>query len=312
MAPGQKEKGIRRLTTLAVALLLNSCSEPPSSVPVPVRTATVDVGADQLAYIEAGQGEPLILIHGGFQDYRMWQPFFPAFSQGHWVIAYSRRNHWPNDRDPSGTPDSAADEHARDLFALVNALELRRVHIVAHSAGAATALFFSAEHPQLVRSLVIVEPPVASLLTAEAGDRKASRDFMADMGEALSALRRQDDKAAVRLFADAVGGRGTFERRTAKQKAMMLDNIAAHSADAAASRQRPQFTCAMAQRITAPVLLVRGTRSPAFFHRIAARLADCLPNERVEMINASHTVPGENQGAFQLQVESFLIRHRGN
>lgn len=277
-----------------------------------MRDGTVSIGEERLAYVEAGEGEPLIMIHGGFQDYRMWLPFMAVLSRTHRVIAYSRRNHWPNRADPAGTPDFASDEHAEDLSKLIAALELGEAHLVAHSSGASTALFFSARHPELVRSLVIVEPPVASLLTTAAEDQDAAIEFMGNLGQALSALRKRDDLSAIRLFADAVGGPGTFERRTADQKAMMIDNIAAHVADATSKRQRPNFSCAMAQRITVPVLLVSGTRSPAFFHRTAARLSDCLPNERRATVVSSHTVPGENPLAFQQEVLSFLQQQPGS
>ena len=297
---------------LAAMLLLGSCFAPASRQPVPVRAAAVPIAGEPIAFVEAGRGEPLVMIHGGFQDYRMWLPFVPALSRSYRVIAYSRRNHHPNRADPNGTPDFAADDHAEDLLKLVMALKLRPVHLVGHSSGASTALFFAARHPELVRSVVIVEPPVASLLTSAPQDQQAAKAFMAELGKALGALRRRDDLSAVRLFADAVGGPATYERRTAEQKAMMFDNLAAHIADATAKRQRPDFTCAMAQRIRAPVLLISGTRSPAFFNRIAERLSDCLPNERRTAIAASHTVPGENPSAFQQDVLKFLqLQRRG-
>lgn len=275
-----------------------------------MRSAAANVGGERLAYLEAGTGEPLVLIHGGFQDYRMWLPFMPALARSHRAIAYSRRNHHPNRSDPRGTPDFAVDEHAHDLAGLVTTLGLGPVHLVGHSSGAWTTLFFASRYPQLVRSIVIVEPPAASLLTSSAEDQQALKAFMASLGQALAALKVRDDHSAVRLFADAVGGPGTFERRTAEQKAMMLDNIAAHVADATAQRQRPNFSCTMAQRINAPVLLVNGTRSPLFFHRISDRLADCLPNERRVAIASSHTVPGENPSAFQRELLAFLQAQR--
>jgi non-heme chloroperoxidase len=300
---------LRRSMTVAAVLLLGSCTAPVSRQPVPIGVATLPIAGEPLAFIETGRGEPLVMIHGGFQDYRMWLPFVPALSRNHRVIAYSRRNHHPNPADPNGTPDFAADDHAEDLLKLVMAFRLGPVHLVGHSSGASTALFFAARHPELVRSLVIVEPPVASLLTSAPQDEQAAKTFMVELGKALGALRKRD-LSAVRLFADAVGGPGTYERRTAEQKAMMLDNLAAHIADATAKRQRPDFTCAMAQRIRVPVLLVSGTRSPAFFHRIVERLSACLPNERRAAILSSHTVPGENPAAFQQNVLTFLQQQR--
>jgi non-heme chloroperoxidase len=306
------EVTLRRFLTITAMLLLGSCTAPAGRQPMPLRAAAVPIAGEPLSLVEAGRGEALIMIHGGFQDYRMWLPFVPVLSRSHRVLAYSRRNHHPNRADPNGTPDFAADEHAEDLLKLVTALRLGPVHLVGHSSGASTALFFAAHHPELVRSLVIVEPPVASLLTSAPQDQQAAKVFMAELGKALGALRKRDDLSAVRLFAEAVGGPGAYERRTPGQKAMMLDNLAAHIADATTRRQRPNFTCATAQRIRAPVLLVSGTRSPPFFQRIAERLSDCLPNERRAAIAASHSVPGENPPAFQQEVLNFLQQQQGD
>lgn len=66
----------------------------------------------------------------------------------------------------------------------------------------------------------------------------------------------------------------------------------------------------MAQRITAPVLLISGTRSTAFFHRIAERLSACLVRDRLAMIVALHTLPGENPAVFQQELLSLLQQQR--
>src|ERR1700752_3368714 len=98
----------------------------------------------ELSYVELGQGDPVILVHGGLQDYRMWAEHLPKFANRYRAIAYSRRNHAPNDVSPEGTPDSAADAHGEDLASFVRALGLTKVRIVAHSSGAHAALFFAA------------------------------------------------------------------------------------------------------------------------------------------------------------------------
>jgi non-heme chloroperoxidase len=298
----------RRL--IAFCLVATACA-PVSGVSEQVpRPKSVVIDGTQLAYVDMGRGDPLLFVHGGFQDYRMWSPAMRQVGRGYRAIAYSRRNHFPNRVNPDGLPDFAADQHGADLEHMVGALGLGQVHLVAHSSGAHAALFFAAKRPDQVRTLIIVEPPAAGLLTASAEDHSSMADFNGRFGQALAALRKGDDDAAVRLFADAVGGPGTYDRRTADQRAMMIDNIAAHVADARSRQARPRFTCEMAAKIHAPVLLINGTRSPAFFHRIADRLAACLPNEQRIAIVSSHTVPSENPRAFHTALNRFLRKHR--
>jgi pimeloyl-ACP methyl ester carboxylesterase len=135
---------------------------------LPAKHVAVDGG--RLAYVETGRGPPLVLVHGGMQDYRTWAGHMAALGQHFHVIAYSRRNHFPNEVSPQGWADTAADLHAQDLAGLIAALRLGPVNLVAHSSGAHAALFFVDRHPELVRALVINEPPPASgLLAGNAG-----------------------------------------------------------------------------------------------------------------------------------------------
>lgn len=268
----------------------------------------IKVNQHRLASIETGRGEPLVFVHGGFQDYRMWRRYIPGLAPRFRVIAYSRRNHFPNGASPGGVPDFAADLHADDLARLIADKNLGPVHLIAHSSGAHAALFFAARNPALVRSLIVVEPPAAGLLTDAPEDRQALEQFTQRSRLALDALRTNRIDLAMRLFADAVGGPGTIDRRTSAQKAMMLDNVNAHKADARSKRPRPRFTCDMAARIKAPTLVINGTRSPAFFHRIADRLSACLTDVSRLSIAASHTVPSENPVAFERAMIGFLAR----
>src|SRR5258708_17997420 len=129
----------------------------------------VSVNDAKLAYVERGQGDPVVLVHGGLQDYRMWLPHLARFAERYRVIAYSRRNHYPDAVSAEGVSDTAADVHAQDLAALIRGLGLSRAHVAAHSAGAYAALFFASRHPQLVRTLAINEPPAGELLMSAPG-----------------------------------------------------------------------------------------------------------------------------------------------
>ena len=113
-----------------------------------------------------GQGDPVVLIHGGLQDYRMWAGHLQKFADRYRVIAYSRRNNFPNESHPEGTPDGAADAHGEDHAALVRALGLSKVRLVGHSSGAHAALFFAASYPEMVTSLALNEPPAVGILQA--------------------------------------------------------------------------------------------------------------------------------------------------
>jgi len=269
----------------------------------------VDIDGTVLTYVEQGRGEPVILIHGGLQDYRLWLPHLKALSTHYRVIAYSRRNHYPGAVSPEGWPDTAADLHADDLARLINALRLDRVHVVAHSSGAHAALFFASTHPGLVKSLAVNEPPASGLLSESPEDREVARAFGEKLAPSRDAFREGGLASGVRLFTEVVSGPGVLESRSRSVRDMMMANAVAHQADAVTSRPRPVFTCDMARRITAPTLISNGDHSPGFFHAVTDQLARCIPNNERATFHASHTVPLEDQRAYDRTIVSWLARH---
>jgi pimeloyl-ACP methyl ester carboxylesterase len=270
----------------------------------------VSVNGTELYYVEAGQGEPIMFVHGGLQDYRMWAAHLPKFAGRYRAIAYSRRNHFPNDVSPEGLPDAAADAHGEDLAAFVRALGLSKVRIVAHSSGAHTALFFAAKHPDMLISLALNEPPATGLLAGVPDVTNTLKEWGGRQAPAREAAKAGDIKRAIPLFVDAVGGAGAYERRSDADKKMNLDNVASFQADATTKLPRPVFNCEMARAISAPTLLSSGERSPKFFYLIMDQLERCLPNrERIVVAGSSHTVPWESPDAYGQAVLAFLGKH---
>jgi non-heme chloroperoxidase len=270
----------------------------------------VSANGTVLAYVEVGQGEPVIFVHGGLQDYRMWLKHLPKFAGRYHAIAYSRRNNYPNETSPDGMPDGAADAHGEDLAAFVRALGLSKVRIVAHSSGAHAALFFAASHPDMVVSLALNEPPAAGMLVGTENGAETLKEFAIKLAPAREALKVGDTKNGIPLFVDGVGGSGAYDRRSAADKNMNSDNAASYLADATTKRPRAAFTCDMAKAISAPVLLSNGERSQNFFFRIIDQLEACLPkSEKVVIAGSSHTVPSENPDAYDQAVLTFLAKH---
>jgi non-heme chloroperoxidase len=270
----------------------------------------ISANGTELAYVELGKGDPIIFVHGGLQDYRMWSEHLPKFADRYRAIAYSRRNHFPSDVSPDGMPDGAADAHGEDLAAFVRALGLSKVRIVAHSAGAHAALFFAAMHPDMIVSLALNEPPATGLLTGVPNTADMLKQWGSNQAPAREAFKAGDTKAGIPLFVNAVGGPGAYELRSDADKKMNLDNVASSQADAATKRPRAVFTCEMAKAITAPTLLSNGERSPKFFYLIMDQLESCLPNrERIVVAGSSHTVPAENPDAYNQAVLTFLGKH---
>src|SRR5437867_3976663 len=127
----------------------------------------VHANGTNLAYEEQGTGDAVVFVHGSLSGFRSWTFQMEPFAQRYRAVCYSRRYHFPNAGADLAT-EYRANEHRDDLAALIDALRLTPAHIVASSYGAVVSLLLTQARPELVRSLVLGEPPAFSLLGPEA------------------------------------------------------------------------------------------------------------------------------------------------
>jgi non-heme chloroperoxidase len=265
----------------------------------------------ELHFIEKGIGQPFILIHGTLGDFREWQFQIDKFAQNYHVISYSRRyaypNQWIGNGDDNTIPNNAADL----IESIIKRLNLGPAHIIGHSYGAFTALYLAFEHPDLVRTLVLCEPPVISLLK---GNPQYSKDvnMIREMRSLVhEAIRRGETEKAVRIFLDTVMNKeGFFYQLPSQTRAMIMDNVKSLRGELASVTQH--FTCEDAQRVDIPTLLVKGEQSPKLLHHIIDILASCLPNnEQTTIPRESHDLGRmEKPEVFNASVLGFLDKYR--
>ncbi len=265
-----------------------------------------DVDGYPLAYVEAGAGPPLLLVHGSLADYRAWTRQLPAFAARFRTIAVSLRHAYPERWDGSGDGFTVA-RHAADLAAFVRSRGLAPVHVVGHSRGGAVAVALALREPALVQSLVLADPGGFEALLPDTADGRRMADESAAMFARLrDDLARGDPLRAATAFADALGGPGAWERRAPAAKAMLLDNIATGPACA----ERPRFAPADLAQLPGPILPVTGARSPPRYALMLAALARVNPRvaELVTIPDAAHAMNRENPAAFNDAMLAFLDR----
>ncbi|MEU6342918.1 alpha/beta fold hydrolase [Streptomyces sp. NPDC046977] len=100
-----------------------------------------------------GEGPPVVLVHAGVADHRMWDAIVPGLAERYTVVRYDLRG-FGKSAVPTG-PFSETD----DLIGLLDHLGHDRVRIVGASWGARVAADFTLTHPDRVHSLALLAPP---------------------------------------------------------------------------------------------------------------------------------------------------------
>ena len=266
----------------------------------------VNLDGVSLDYIELGAGVPVVFVHGSIGDLRGWALQVEAFAERYRVIAYTRR-HYHGSEDPAPKRAPSASTAADDLIAVIEQLGLAPTHVAGSSYGAFTALLAASKRPDLVRSLVLGEPPAGSVLLADAEGQRVWSAFLATAFEPGRAkISAGDVDGGLRTFVDGVIGVGAFDLLPPPVQQTMRDN--AYTLPLEAEPADP-FGAAEASRVTMPVLLLRGAQSPSMFGEINKRLLRLLPHVEPVEIAASHVIHAQNPPAYNEAVLRFLAAH---
>ena len=116
-----------------------------------LKSLTEHSTAGGTAYVDCGDGEPLVLIHGVGLNRHVWQPQLEAFCNDYRVITYDTIGHG-NSRTPAA--DVVLDVYLEQLAELLDRLELDSVNLCGHSMGALITLGFSLKYPHRVRRII--------------------------------------------------------------------------------------------------------------------------------------------------------------
>ena len=107
--------------------------------------------AGETGYWQAGDGPPLVFIHGVGMHAGFWAPQLAAFAQHYTVLAYDTLGHGSSALPPARPTLTDYSSQLRDLL---DARGLRRIHLVGHSMGALIALDFALTYPDRVAAVV--------------------------------------------------------------------------------------------------------------------------------------------------------------
>jgi non-heme chloroperoxidase len=282
----------------------------------PVKSGAVNIGNDiTLNYIERGSGVPVIFVHGSLSDLSYWQDQVVAFSKTYRAIAYSRRYNFPN-QNPT-IPGYSAVTDADDLAAFIVAMHLGKVYIVGHSYGALTGLFLATLHPELIRALVIAEPPAVSLLQhlpsknskqGEAMYDDIYRRMVVPMKENF--IHGESDTGVGVFFNYVFNDPTAWANTPANDRAETMKNAHEWEVMMTQGTLFPEIDPIAIHNIEVPVLIISGGKTLPFLAQIDRELARLIPRSRnIVFADAGHQMWLQHPDECRDDVEAFFHAH---
>lgn len=274
-----------------------------------------------IPYLSAGDGPPMLLLHGHPQTRAIWHRVAPALARRFTVVLSDLRGYGDAGK-PEGGPDSAAyakREMARDQLALMRALGHECFHLIGHDRGARVAHRLAMDHPGAVNRLMLLDI-CPTLATYEQTDMRFARAYWhwffliqpAPLPEALingdpqGHLRRLMGGRSAGLAPFAPDAMAEYLRAIADPAcvhAICEDYRAAAGVDLAHERADR----AVDRRIACPLRVLWGRRGvthecfdPLAEWRRVARQVDGRP------LDCGHYIPEEAPEALLAEIDSFF------
>ena len=219
-------------------------------------------------FIDKGQGEALILLHGNGEDCSYFQGQIDVLSKYYHVYALDTRGHGAT---PRGNAPFTIRQFAEDLRGFMDAMQIEKAHLLGFSDGGNIAMVFALKYPDRVERLIL---DGANL---DASGVRRRTQIPIEIGYRVA-----------RLFA----GKSKSARRNAEMLGLMVND--------------PNVLPEELSGIRAKTLVVAGTRD-MIKERHTRLIARCIPDSRLVFIPGDHFIAHQCPDAFNRAVLDFLI-----
>ncbi len=256
------------------------------------------VNGIRMAYRDRGRGHEtaLLLVHGFPLDSRMWDAQVAALARLVRVVAPDLRGSGGSDASPG---PYSMEQHADDLAALLDALDIRQAVVGGLSMGGYVAFAMWRRHPKRIRALVLAD----TRAEPDSPQGRANRDTTADRVRELGSAAHAEEMLRVALAPSSLDTPRIRERAFRIMSAQPVEGIVGLLGG---MRDRVDSRALLAT-ITVPALVIVGREDALTPPPGARAMAEGIPDARlVEVPRAGHLSPLENPRAVNAALRDFL------
>lgn len=269
----------------------------------PHATQSLDVPGGKIAYQEGGGGRPIVLLHEGIADHRMWDREFAALARGNHVVRYDLRGYGGS--PPATSPYSSV----RDLASVLDRLGLARPLIVGPSVGGRIALDLALLQPEKVGALLLIAPGYSGMDYDHVPGGKATFERDETLSKAASdawaAGKLEEATEHLRqLWASALTGAALELFR-----AMVRDNAKEVFEDRSGQHETREGEPAAGRlkEVRVPTRILVGDKDNPAMPHVANFLARGIPGAQVQLVpGADHLLNLSRPDAFDAALRGFL------
>jgi len=256
------------------------------------------INGARIHYQRSGNGFPLLMIHAGIADSRMWEPQAQAFANDFDMIRPDLRGFGNSELPPKPYSLRA------DLVGLLDHIGVDRAHVVGCSMGGTVAIDLALEHPARVARLVLVGSGVSGSNLGQADSALFADVEAADKAGDMDAVNR----AEVRLWVDGPRRREGSAPAAVRDLVLDMNGRSLNSDWASAAHQSlDPPAIGRLEEISAPTLVIVGDEDLPHSAANAQVIASRIPGARTVVINdAAHLPSLERPDEFNRVLRNFL------
>lgn len=263
-------------------------------------TGFVPVHGARLYYEAVGAGQPLVFIHAGVADHRMWDEQAAAFAPRYRVIRYDTRCF-----GQSKTEDVEYANH-EDLLAVLDYLHVAKAYLVGASRAGTIATNFTLAHPDRVAALVLVGSGVSGVEYEPPEEEKQLFDEMEELWKTKDFARLAD--LEVRMWVDGPGQPETRVPSHIRERVrnMILNTYTTHVTEGKPVPLVPPAGMRLAE-VNVPTLILTGDLDESGVQFAAGILARGIANARTGVMKGTAHLPNmERPAEFNRILSDFL------